>query len=128
MPLRIPGDALSDKQSSTFLEAILLKDLVRRVLDCSSLKRFSHLNKTQAEKFHFSVSVNLGLFMNTRKAGNVYVQQATKKVVLFELSWEPQEYPSEPGYDFRERKSCQPFPKHALCWWTVHGGKKGKVS
>lgn len=64
---------ISDIQSGTFLETVSLKDLIKRTLNCLSLKRFCHVHKTEAAKFHFPVSANLVLFMNTRKAGNVYV-------------------------------------------------------
>lgn len=65
---------LSDTQSNTFLETILLKELVKMILNCLSLKTLCHIHKTEAAKFHFPVSASLALFMNTGKAGNVYVQ------------------------------------------------------
>lgn len=104
----------NDMQSSTFLETILLKDLVKGALNCLSPKRFCHMHKTEAAKFPFPVSANLVLFVNTRKAGNVYVQWVIEKVVLFVLSGKHQQYPSGLGYYFRERRLSQPFPKYTL--------------
>lgn len=113
-PLRVPTGMLSDMQSNTFLETILLKELVKRILNCLSFKMLCHIHKTEAAKFHFPMSRNLALFVNTGKVGDVYVQQVIGKVVLFVLSGKPQWYPSKPGYYFRERRPSQTFPKHAL--------------
>lgn len=85
------------------------------ILNCLSLKTLCHIYKTEAAKFHFPVSANLVLFMNTEKAGNVYVHQAIEKVVfLCVLSGKPQWYPSKLNYYFRERRLSQTFPKHVL--------------
>lgn len=112
--LRIPCGVLSDMQNNTFLETILLKELVKMILNCLSLKTLCHIHETETAKFHFPVSANLALFMNTEKAGNVYVQQAIEKVVLFVLSGKPSWYPSKQSYYFRERRLSQTFPKHPL--------------
>ena len=64
----------------------MLKDLLKGVLNCLSLKRFFHVPKTEAAKLHFPVSAKLVLFMNTRKAGNVCVQRVIEKAVLCVIS------------------------------------------
>lgn len=73
-------------QNNTFLETICLKAVVKMILNCLSLKTLCHTHKTEAARFHFSVSANLALFMNTEK-------QAIEKVVLFVLSGKRQWYP-----------------------------------
>ena len=98
--------------SSTCLETILLKDLLKGVLSCLSLKRFCPVHQTEAAKLHFPVSANLVLFMNTRKAGNVCVQRVTEKVVLWVIKETPVVSKYSGLYYFREGRLSQLFPKH----------------
>lgn len=60
--------------------------------------------------------------MNARKAGNVYVQWVTEKLVLFVLSWEPQQYPSEPGMTLRRGDQAS----LSLSMFSVGGCHMGK--
>lgn len=82
------------------------------------------MHKTEAAIFHFPVSANLALFVNTGKAVNVYEKQVIEKVVLFVLSGKPQWYPGELGNYFRERGFSQPVPEHALVIDVIWGKEK----